>query len=86
MAVDDVPCNALNTVGPDYRSGCHSRHGYQRKLGYIGRDGYTEDGRVNWVWVPDVLSEHCRQTLFAELPFCEGCTREKDVEYLEKWK
>lgn len=30
------------------------------------------------------MSTKCRQTL--QLPECEGCTADKDVEYIEKWK
>lgn len=53
--------------------------------GYYAKDRkYTSDGR--WfnelVWIPHKMSTKCRQTL--QLPECDGCTAEKDVEYIER--
>lgn len=94
MPVDDVVVHEKTKVGADYRSGCHSMYGNQRVSGYWAKDGFRFDelseselvSTQRWIWVEDTSSQHCRQTLYASLPFCEGCTREKDTEYLEKWK
>lgn len=66
-------------------AGCYSR--MQMEDGYyvLVRD-YLHDGRYEFrdQWIPHTMSTQCRQ--ISNLPECEGCTAEKDVEYLEQMR
>lgn len=58
-----------------------------RKEGYfVLTRHYFEDGRYELrnEFVPDNLSEHCRQINL--LPECVGCKATKDVEYIDRMK
>ncbi len=66
-------------------AGCRDR--VQMEDGYyvLVRD-YLHDGRYEFKdqWIPHTMSTQCRQ--INNLPECEGCTAEKDVEYIERMK
>lgn len=68
-------------------AGCYSRRDFSRKDGYwhYGRT-YFPDGNfmMEYTFVIDEMSRKCRQ--IANLPECEGCTAEKDMEYLEQMR
>lgn len=71
-----------STVRTAYRAGCHSRKGFVK--GYMAQDGWWENGKRRMVFVPNTMSRACRQ--IHPLPECEGCTAEKDHEYIEKMR
>lgn len=81
MPVEDTDAHPL-TVREKYKAGCHSRK--PRTLAfYTVQDGWTDDGRRRMIIIPaDALSTKCRQIKM--LPECEGCTSEKDIEYINK--
>jgi hypothetical protein len=81
MPVEDTKAHP-STVRTAYRAGCHSRKGFVK--GYMAQDGWNYDGTRRMKVVPHTMSIACRQIL--PLPECEGCTAEKDHEYIEKMR
>lgn len=83
MPVEDYDVHPL-TKHDNPIAGCHSKNmtedGY-----YVAVRQYTPSGEyyMKLQWVEHKMSRKCRQTL--HLPECEGCTAEKDVEYIERW-
>ena len=87
MPVDDHEVHA-RVIHEKPPAGCYSRQDFKPAYFVIERY-YFDDGtyEMRGTWIPHMMSTRCRQDM--PLPECEGCTADKDVEYLEKsrtWK
>jgi len=87
MPVEDHEVYVHGKRAEGHRAGCYNRTGFNP--GFWAQDGWEEDSgslmaHPHWVWVPYIMSTKCRQ--INDLPECEGCTAEKDVEYITKMK
>ena len=86
MPVDDHPVHPRTIQGAGAQYGCHSdKRPNGMAAGYYAETRvYTPDGMFSkkLVWIPHNMSTKCRQ--INNLPECEGCTAEKDVEYIER--
>lgn len=94
MGVKDHPVHPSGVRNSDHRSKCHSDHGPRpAPAPYMANNGWIETldpstGELVAVMsrkeVQPVMSDLCRQIMFAELPGCQGCTQPKDWEYINE--
>lgn len=92
MPVLDHPTHAavIKPVGRKY--GCHSRTGFAD--GFWAKDGVmvvdvlrdTPITGYKMTHIKHTMSRACRYDGMDADPSCEGCTAEKDREYLERMK
>lgn len=88
MAVEDTPVHESGKRSIGHHPGCYNRTGFSRS--YWVKDGLVLDhsagttGRYLMKGIPHTASTKCRQIL--DLPECEGCSTEKDHEYINRMK
>ena len=74
MPVDDHPVHPSTVRVEGDLYGCHTdMRGVERRGRYLARDGYSYDGRVNFVglqWTGDLA---CQVDTSATDPKCKGC-------------
>lgn len=88
MPVDDHPVHPHGQRSAPL-AGCHSKPRTVPPLQvwdtvYIDNPDRSFSRIPKAVWVEHTMSTKCRQV--ATLPECEGCTAEKDVEYIERMR
>lgn len=81
MAVEDTPVHESGKRDKP-RAGCFDRQPFAHQR--CVQDGWLPDGRRRMVLLLHTASTKCRQIL--DLPECEGCSAEKDHEYINKMK
>lgn len=85
MPVEDHEIHPSTQRDSSFRYGCHNNP--KKSTGYFAPDRrYKPDGTfyVIQVRIPHTMSTKCRFDMYNSDPQCEGCTVEKDVEYLER--
>lgn len=85
MPVEDHPVHDKVKRDSSFRYGCHNNP--KKASGYWAIDRtYRSDGTffLHNVFIPHTMSIKCRFDMYNNDPQCEGCTVEKDTEYLER--
>lgn len=87
MAVENTPVHESGKR-TKFRAGCYNRKclggGYWAKDGLLLDHSAGTTGRYLMKWISHTASTKCRQIL--DLPECEGCSTEKDHEYINRMK
>lgn len=81
MAVEDTPIHESGKRTRP-RAGCFDRQPFS-EVRWV-QDGWLTDGGRFLIKLHHTASTKCRQIL--DLPECEGCSAEKDHEYINKMK
>ena len=90
MPVEDHAVSEMVKLPANHRAWCHSKPRIPKKV--LVQDGYKiskADGNDLLMlpvfrYIDNAMSPNCRQ--IDPLPECEGCTAEKDNEYIEKMR
>lgn len=87
MPVLDHEVHPLTRQGADAKYGCNSDRPRARSYWAPHRRVFPDGSfEVISVRVPDTMSEACRYDLAEHDSKCNGCQREKDVDYLNRMK